>query len=283
MRGGFVRIGDMLVHHVHGGHGAPPVVFVHGLGSAGYLEWRFNLPVIARSHRVFAPDLPGFGRSEQPAGGYGIPLFAGVIEEYLRMHRLRPVLVGASMGGRVAIEVALRQPERVRKLVLVNALGVARPTVQPFYPLMLVPRVGEAVLGVVREAMHRLQPGAIRHVARRYLGVPGDVDRIMSQSFLDGMREMHATEGYPRAYASTVRSLVTREAYDTDALLSRLARTGIPTMLVWGEGDRLLPLARARKSHGLLPGARLEVIAGAGHAPQAEQPDAVNEVLQDFI
>src|SRR5215467_10265309 len=135
MRGGFVRIGDMLVHHVHGGQGTPPVVFVHGLGSAGYLEWRFNLPAVARSHRVFAPDLPGFGRSDQPARGYGIPLFASVIEEYISERGLRPVLVGASMGGRVEVEVALRGPELVEKLVLVNALGVVRPNVRLFYPL----------------------------------------------------------------------------------------------------------------------------------------------------
>src|SRR5215472_7796142 len=119
VRGGFVRIGDLQVHHVYGGTGTPAVLFIHGLGSAGYLEWRFNLPVIARSHRVFAPDLPGFGRSEQPAAGYGIPLFAHVIEEYMRTRRLRPVLVGASMGGRVALEVALRRPQSVRGLVLV--------------------------------------------------------------------------------------------------------------------------------------------------------------------
>jgi pimeloyl-ACP methyl ester carboxylesterase len=283
VRGGFVRLGDLLVHHVHGGRGAPPVVFVHGLGSAGYLEWRFNLSALARSHRVFAPDLPGFGRSEQPPDGYGIPLFAGVIEEYLRVQRLRPVLVGASMGGRVALEVALRRPDRVRKLVLVNALGVVRPNVRLFYPLVLLPRVGEGLLGVMREALHRLPPHAIRHYARRYLRVPGDLDRIMDESFLAGMREMHATAGYPRAYASTVRSLAGRESLSADTLVARLAATGIPVMLVWGEGDRLLPLARARRAHRLLPGARLEVIAGAGHAPQSERPDAVNRLLQDFI
>lgn len=283
MRGGFVEVDGILVHHVRGGRGTPPVVFVHGLGSAGYLEWRFNLPVIARSHRVFAPDLPGFGRSDKPPDGYGIPLFAAVLERYIGALRLRPVLVGSSMGGRVALEVALRRPSAVRKLVLVNALGVVRPNVRLFYPLVLLPRVGEGVVGLMREALHRLPARAIQHYARRYLGVAGDVERLLDESFLTALHEMHAAEGYPRAYASTVRALASRESYRAGALVDRLAGTGLPVMLVWGEGDRLLPLARAREAHRRLPGARLEVIAGAGHAPQSERPEEFNRALEDFL
>src|SRR5438874_4480202 len=120
LESGFVKVGRLSVHHTYGGKGTPPVLFVHGLGSSGYIEWRFNLPEMARRHRVLAPDLPGFGRSSKPAVSYGVPLFARSVEGYLRALRLRSgVLVGASMGGRVAMEVALHRPEAVRKLVLV--------------------------------------------------------------------------------------------------------------------------------------------------------------------
>ena len=282
MRGGFLDVDGMRVHHVRSGSGAPPVLFVHGLGSAGFLEWRFNLEAVARTHEVVAPDLPGFGRSDRPAGGYGIPLFARVVEEYVASQAPGPVLVGTSMGGRVALEVALRRPEALRKLVLVNALGVARPNPHPFYPLVLVPRVGEAVLGLMREGLHRLQPSTIRRYGR-YLGVGGDVERLLDASFLTAMREIHAAEGYPNAYLSTVRSLATSDAYRVDALLDRLAATRLPVLLIWGEGDRLLPVARARDALRRLPGARLEVIAGAGHAPQSERPDEFNRALEDFL
>ena len=283
MRGGYVAAGGLQVHHVYGGHGAPPVLFVHGLGSAGYLEWRFNLPAIARSHQVFALDLPGFGRSEQPPDGYGIPLFADVVEEYIRARGIRPVLVGTSMGGRVALEVALRSPDAVRKLVLVNALGVVRPNVQLFYPLVLVPGVGETVLTLMREALHRVPPAAIQRYARRFLQSPDDVDRMMDEAFLASMREMYATDGYARAYASTVRALADPQARDSAVLMARLAETSLPVLLIWGEEDRLLPVARAREAVRSLPGARLEVIEGAGHTPQAERPDRFNRVLEDFI
>lgn len=283
MRGGYVTAGGLQVHHVHGGRDGQPVLFVHGLGSAGYLEWRFNLPVLARSHRVFAPDLPGFGRSDQPPVGYGIPLFATVVEEYIRGRDIRPVLVGASMGGRVALEVALRRPEMVRKLVLVNALGVVRPNVQLFYPLVIVPGVGETVLTLMREVLHRVPASAIQRYARRFLQAPDDVERVMDEAFLAAMREMHATEGYARAYASTVRALADRQARDSAGLMARLADTGLPVLLIWGEDDRLLPVSRAREAVRAVPGARLEVIEGAGHTPQAERPERFNRVLEDFL
>jgi len=283
VRGGYVEIDGLQVHHVYGGRGSPPVLFVHGLGSAGYLEWRFNLSAIGRTHRVYAPDLPGFGRSDRPRDGYGVPLFAHVVEEYARTHGLKPVLVGASMGGRVALEVALRQPRSVERLVLVNALGVARPNVQPFYPLVVLPGVGEGMLRLMSEALHRLPADVIRWSAGPLLGVRGDVDRMLSEAYLTGLREMHAADGYPQAYAATVRSLASPDAFGSDPLLARLAATGLPVLLIWGEGDRLLPLARARLAQQKLPGARLEVIEGAGHAPQAERPEEFNRVLERFL
>lgn len=283
MRGGYVRVGDLLVHHVYAGAGEPPVLFVHGLGSAGYLEWRFNLPAVARSYEARALDLPGFGRSDQPHHGYGIPLFADVVEGYIRAQGIRPVLVGTSMGGRVALEVALRSPGSLRKLVLVNALGVVRPNVQLFYPLVLVPRVGETMLAVMREALHHLPPVTIQRYARRFLRDPADVERVLDAGFLASMREMHATEGYVRAYTSTVRALAERQARRSAGQLARLADTGLPVLLIWGEADPLLPVARAREAVVTLPGARLVVIEGAGHTPQSERPGRFNRALEDFL
>jgi pimeloyl-ACP methyl ester carboxylesterase len=284
MKDGFVRLEGLEIHHVHGGAGSPPVLFIHGLGSAGYLEWRFNLPVIGRSHRVFAPDLPGFGRSEKPRAGYGIPLFSRVVDEYIRDLSLKPVLVGASMGGRVAIEVALRRPEAVRKVVLVNALGVVRPNLQPFYPLLLVPKLGEGMLGLMREALHRLPPHLIRRYAGRYMGLPGDLERLLDEDYLAGLREMHASAGYPRAYVATVRSLADPRQFRThNQLMARLAATGLPVRLIWGARDKLLPLDRARLAHQRLPGSRLAIIERSGHTPQAEDPEGFNNVLEDFL
>src|SRR5260370_7291963 len=134
---------------MQGGRGSP-VVFIHGLGSSSYMEWRHTLEPTAARHRVFAPDLPGSGRTEKPRARYTIPYFARFVERYIEDRGLRSaVIVGASLGGRIALEVALEQPRLARKLVLVNSLGLGRPQVrmaQMAYGLVTIPRVGEAVM-----------------------------------------------------------------------------------------------------------------------------------------
>jgi pimeloyl-ACP methyl ester carboxylesterase len=285
LRSGFVQVGSLRLHHTVGGRGAPPVVFVHGLGSSGYIEWRFNLPSLAGSRRVLAPDLPGFGRSEKRSVRYGVPLFAKTLEGYLRALRLRPaVLVGASLGGRVVMELAIRRPEMVRKVVLVNALGLGRPNLRFAYPMLTLPRVGEAMLGLLRSGLQRSPGGSIRRLARRYLGSSGDLERTMDDAYLAELRELHEAEGYHQAYLATVRSLARPASLlQGPQLVARLRQTGLPVLLVWGADDPLFPLEHAEKAHRDLPGSRLAVIEGAGHTPQAERPDEFNRILRSFL
>src|SRR5579859_142006 len=170
MRSGFVEVGSLRVHHSHGGRGSP-VVLVSGLSSSGYIEWRYNMEPISERHRVFAPDLPGFGRSEKPRARYGIPYFARFIERYMQGRGLRSAaIVGTSMGGRIALELALEKPRLVRKLVLVNTLGLGRPKVQVAYGLVTIPRVGEALMRVAGNALRWAPPKMIRRIAARYTG-----------------------------------------------------------------------------------------------------------------
>ena len=134
---------------MQGGRGTP-VVFIHGLGSSGYMEWRYNLEPFATRHRVLAPDLPGYGRTDKPRVRYTIPYFARFVRRYMHDCGLRSAaVIGASLGGRIALELALEEPKLVRKLVLVNTLGLGRPQVriaQMAYGLVTIPRVGEAVI-----------------------------------------------------------------------------------------------------------------------------------------
>jgi len=285
LKSALVDVGKLRLHHTYGGAGRP-IVFVHGLGSSGYIEWRFTLPRFARSHRVFAPDLPGFGRSDKPRGeSYGIPFFARTLDRYVEGRRLKGVdLVGTSMGGRVALEIALKYPERVRRLVLVDALGLGRPSVQFYYPLMLLPRVGETVLGGMREAL-RWAPGPlIRRVASRYIGARGDLEKTMDDDYLRDLREMYQERGYPEAYLATVRSMANfRWMVGELDVARKLEGLKVPLLIIWGANDPLFPVEQAIRAHGRLPGSRLVVIEGAGHTPQAERPDEFNRHLAGFL
>src|SRR5438309_11132224 len=102
-----LHMGSLRVHHTHGGRGTP-VLFIHGLGPSGYIEWRFNLEQTAVRHRIYAPDLPGFGRSEKALARYGVTYFTRVFERYLAGRRLRhAAVVGSPLCGRIALELAL--------------------------------------------------------------------------------------------------------------------------------------------------------------------------------
>jgi len=285
---GFLDLGPLRVHHMHGGRG-PAVVFIHGLGSSGYMEWRRNLEPAATSHRVYAPDLPGYGRTDKPRVRYTVPYFARFVERYMDDRGLRSAaLVGASLGGRVALEVALERPPLARKLVLVNTLGLGRPQVrmaQMAYGLVTVPRVGEAVMGFARDALTWAPRRMIRRFAARYSGTTVDLDEALDDEYLSDLRDMYAADGYRSAYLSTVRSLVNPRALfgGQHDVTRRLNELKIPVQLIWGAGDPLFPLAHAERAQSLIDRASLAVIAGAGHTPQAERPEEFNRVLHDFL
>jgi pimeloyl-ACP methyl ester carboxylesterase len=285
LHAGMLHMGSMRVHHMHGGRGSP-VLFIHGLGSSGYMEWRFNLEFAANRHRVYAPDLPGFGRTEKPRARYGIPYFTRFIERYMVGRGLRSAaIVGASLGGRVALELALNRPELVRKLVLVNSLGLGRPSMQLTYGLITLPRVGEAFMKLAGDALQWAPARMIRSVASRYVGSTADLKRTMDDDYFANLRELYAADGYQDAYLSTIRSLITPKALlgaDYD-LSRRLHEIKLPVQLIWGADDPLFPVAHAARAHSLIKHSRLAVIEGAGHTPQAERPEEFNRVLDNFL
>jgi pimeloyl-ACP methyl ester carboxylesterase len=253
------------------------------------MEWRRNLETVAERHRVLAPDLPGYGRTDKPRVRYTIPYFARFIRSYMEESGLRSaVLIGASLGGRVALEVALEEPKRVRKLVLVNTLGLGRPQVrmaQVAYGLVTIPRVGEAVMGLARDALTWAPRTVVRRFAARYSGTGADLALTMDDGYLSDLREMYALEGYRSAYLSTVRSLVNPRAIfgGHHDVTRRLNELKIPVHLIWGANDPLFPLAHAERARSMIERASLAVIDGAGHTPQAERPEEFNRVLHRFL
>jgi len=285
LRTGYVKLGGLTLHHTYGGQGSP-IVFIHGLGSSGYIEWRFNLDHFTRRHRVFAPDLPGFGRSDKPASArYGIAYFARAIDRYMASRRLRrATVVGTSMGGRIALELALTRPDRVGRLVVVNSLGLGLPRVQPYYPAMLLPRVGETVMQGMKHGLRWVPSPVVRRIAARFIGARGNLEKTMSDQYLDDLREMYHAEGYPGPYLASVRSMASpRSILGGLDVSKRLATLDVPLLIIWGADDPLFPLAQARRAHELAPGSRLAVIQGAGHTPQAERPEVFNRRLDEFL
>jgi pimeloyl-ACP methyl ester carboxylesterase len=150
--------------------------------------------------------------------------------------------------------------------------------------MMLVPRVGEALLHGMKHGLRWAPSPVIRRFAARFIGARGDLDTTMSDQYLDDLREMYGAEGYPDAYVATVRSIASPRSFlGALDVTSRLDRIKVPVLIIWGANDPLFPLAHAERAHSLMPASRLAVIQGAGHTPQAEKPEEFNRHLAAFL
>src|SRR2546422_2372482 len=168
-----VAIDGVNIHYVRGGSGSR-LALVHGLGSSAAVEFYFNLEPLAANHRVVAIDLPGFGHSDKPVLEYTIELFVKAVRDVMTSEGLeRAAVMGVSMGGRVALGLALESPDLVERLVLVDALGVGPPRRVLAYRILLTKGLGELTLSGTARALRRMNPATIRRVRGWFLRPPG--------------------------------------------------------------------------------------------------------------
>lgn len=246
---------------MRGPDAAPPVLFLHGLGSSS-ADWRFQVPAFAERYRVILADLPGHGASPRPAGRLTIEGMAGRVEALVAALDARPAhVVGLSLGACVALALALHAPARVRSLTLVNAFARLRPA---------GPRGAARML--VRLALLAVAPMDVvaAHVARGLFPRPEQRDL-----FLAAVAALSRT---PRsAYVASVRALARFDVRD------RLDRVACPTLVVAGEQDETVPRAAKEALCRAIPGARLAVIPGSGHATPHDRPEAFNRLVLEFL
>lgn len=238
------------------------VVLFHGLG-ANSNSWLLQTPALhTAGFRTIAPDAPGFGQSTDPGGHTSIARFAGPLErlvEHLELERLN--LVGISMGGVLALQIALDHPQWVSRLVLVNTfahLNVTRPRLLPYYVLRFI-------------LVHTLGlPTQAKAVAKRIFPYPEQ--EILRQGLIE-----QVIQADPRAYRAAMRALA---RFD---VRSRLGEIHCPTLVVSGDRDTTVPVETQRYLAQNIAHARHSVIPEAGHGVTVEKPDLFNPVLVEFL
>lgn len=244
-----------------------PVVFIHGLGSSLY-SWRHQLPpIVGAGYRVIAFDNRGLGFSDKPAHGYHNADYTHLVVALLdSLGIASAVLVGHSMGGAIAAEVALAHPDRVRGLVLIDpaGFGMRWPGV---LKLVRVP-----LLGAV----------ATRFRSRWITG------RILRSTFADPAKvtegdvdQYYAPVADPN-YGRALRGILREFRFDTLAG-GRLAALQTPTLILWGDADRWVSLADGSRFARELPRSEFVIVTRAGHNAMEESPDQVNRTLLDFL
>jgi pimeloyl-ACP methyl ester carboxylesterase len=257
-----IRLGDLTLHYEAGGRAdGAPVVLLHGLGSSSS-DWVFQLPALAPRYRVLVPDLRAHGRSSRPRGRLTIEAMAGDVAALLGALGAPPAhVVGLSLGGCVALSLALEHPARVRSLTLVNAFARLAPA-GPRGALRMLVR-----LALLTGAPMRV---VAAHVARGLFPRPDQRD-------LYAAAVARIAGNSRRAYLGAIRAVMGFDAR------RRLAEVRCPTLVVAGDRDTTVPLASKTLLQRSIPGATLLVVDDSGHATPCDQAERFNAALLAWV
>lgn len=257
-----VSIYGQKIRYVEAGAGAP-VILLHGLGGNS-TNWMLNITPLAEKYHVIVPDQIGFGRSDKPFISYRVGTYVDFLDKlYGTLKIERATLVGNSMGGWIAVLYALAHPEKVERLVLVDAAGFAPP--KEFDAA----RLNAFMNPSTREGMRQLASLAFYNKAL-----------FTSDAAIDVMLTQRLSAGDGHVIQSLMESVARRE----DLLDNRLAGVKQPTLLIWGRADGLTPLKEyGERFQREIQGSELIVLEKSGHVPQVEQAAEFNAALLKFL
>lgn len=268
-----IEVGGVEANYIDVGSGdEDPAVLVHGLGGQ-WQNWLENIPRLALDRRVIAMDLPGFGLTPKPEDDeISIPGYGRWVNRLCDKLGLDEIeLVGNSMGGYIAAEVAIQFQKRVKRLVLVSAAGISSAETLKM-PVLTVGRVATAI-ATNSAARHRVL--ASRPITRHMsLALVARHPRLLKADL--------AYEGFFKGAGKGGFDDALRACLEYD-FRDRLPEVKVPTLIVWGEKDSIIPVRDADEFERLISDSRKVVMKDTGHIPMAERPQAFNDVLVDFL
>jgi pimeloyl-ACP methyl ester carboxylesterase len=265
--------GHQMAYRIEGS--GPALLLLHGIAGSSR-TWRDVIPLLTDRFTVIAPDLMGHGVSEKPVGDYSLGAFASGIRDLLEVLGIeRATVVGQSFGGGVAMQLAYQHPEVCDRLVLVSSGGLGRE-VNWMLRFMTLP--GSEYL------MPVIFPGFVRDWGDSLLRSIND--RGFRLSRITEMWSAYASlaEAENRqAFARTLRSVIDPGGQSVSALDRLYLAAAMPTLIIWGDRDDIIPISHAHVAHEAIPGSRLVIIEGVGHFPQVEAPEQFVNALVDFV
>jgi pimeloyl-ACP methyl ester carboxylesterase len=276
----FPRPGRVLAHgidtfYLEAGRG-DPVILLHGLGStnSGMLP---TLDDLGRSYRVLSPDIPGFGDSSKPIRPYHPGFFARWLLAFMdELGIERAHIVGNSMGGRIALEAALRAPSRVDRLALL-APAVALKKARQFVPLVRVLRPEFALLPLPALRTH------VRLVSKSLFADSRRIPPSWHESAADEFLRVFSTMRGRIAFFSALREIYLDAPSGPKGFWTRLEALSRPALFLWGDRDPLVPAKFARHVERAVPSATSIVMRDCGHVPHFEYPERTHHLIREFF
>jgi len=255
----------------------PAILFVHGLMSSR-MTWSDQWRRLAADHRVLAPDLFGHGESAKPLGDYSLGAHAASLRDLLDAFGLDSVcVVGHSLGGGIAMQLAYLFPERVERLVLVSSGGLGRE-LNPLLRAATLPG-SEFVLPLLASGwVHDVGDSALRMWSR--VGLPA-----VSPSSTEAWQSLAtlADGDTRRAFLATSRSVIDAGGQTVGARNRLAGLRSRDVLLVWGERDRMIPSSHVEAARVELPHSQVAMLSRSGHFPHLDEPDAFAAVLAEFV
>jgi pimeloyl-ACP methyl ester carboxylesterase len=253
----------------------PALLLIHGMAGSS-ATWRAIVPQLSKNYRVIAPDLLGHGMSAKPRGDYSLGAFAVWLRDFLdELGVRRATVIGQSLGGGIAMQFAYQHRNYCERVVLIGSGGLG-PDLSPVLRILSAPGA-ELILPVVAP-----QP---------VLNLGNKVASWLTSAGIQAPRAGQMWQAYcslsdaqaRQAFLRTLRSVVDHRGQAVSALNKLHLRADLPTLLIWGNRDRIIPVSHAYAAHDALTGSRLEVLDDVGHFPHVEAPTAVADILEDFI
>jgi pimeloyl-ACP methyl ester carboxylesterase len=260
-----VEIFGQKIHYLESGAAAnPAVILLHGLGG-DVSNWAMTIPALSGKYHIYAPDQIGFGKSDKPLANYRVAMLVEFLDVFCRKLGVqKATLVGNSLGGWTAAAFALAHPEKVDKIVLVDAAGYSSK------------RWGGPEM--TKEALAALNPSTTEDF-KRLLSLVLYNKAILTDQFL----ETALTNKLKRGDGYTINSFIESIVRGEDFLDGRTKAIKTPTLVIWGKDDGLTPLGMGKAFTEDIPGAQLVVIDNCGHVPQMEKPVEFNSALLKFL
>ncbi|MDT4912762.1 MAG: hypothetical protein QOC66_1890 [Pseudonocardiales bacterium] len=253
----------------------PPLLLIHGIGDSS-ATWRPVISALARKHTVIAPDLLGHGRSAKPRADYSVAAYANGMRDLLGVLEIdRVTLVGHSLGGGVAMQFAYQFPERTERMVLVSSGGAGRG-VSPLLRAATLPGASLALAGLQLPGSRVVVGAAVSLLARLDTGLGLDAPDL--RRVVDALPDARSRAAFIR----TLRAVVDWRGQVVTMLDRCYLARGMPTMLIWGSRDSVLPVGHAYQARAAMPGSRLEIFEGAGHFPFRTDCHRFVSLLEEF-
>lgn len=267
--------GRRLCYRVAGEDG-PTVVLIHGI-TQDSSTWEGLARHLDGSARLVAIDLPGHGNSENPPGDHSLGAYASIVRDLLlALDEPTATIVGHSLGGGVALQTAYQFPELVDRLVLVDSGGLG-PEVSPLLRAASLPGADPVIALLSTQPVKDAAAAVSRGLRRLGLRIGTDVAEVWRG--IDGLADPDAR----RAFLLTVRATVGIAGQRISARDRLYLAEHVPTLLIWGARDRIIPLSHATDAHEQIPSSRLRVLKEAGHFPHLEDPQTVARHIADFL